>query len=356
MDSIAIIIITFTQVLVGAVISILMTKRYLMTRYVPTLLLATFFWLVTVAFAIGLPLFWLPISAELLARFLYDASLVLLFVMFPFLIMALEGMNGRIYSPITAFAIGFTAYSLGFMTVIPPRWDYIFTNMWLQIDHIDFDILFSIFVLTMAGLVGYRLIQFVKEKETTRSKKYPMIAMVGFLGALIGGIGAYLLGILNIDYLSVLIGTGIVAGAYLIDPSSFFLSNTNIKTIMFIDNNRKIPYFTLGDTKLKNLDLAAAGLGGVMLMLQEILQSEQPPTRLIHANQGFLIEIHETYDVIAVIVVDQINDLLRQPLKYSLSLFIERYSEKLKDWHGEIDQFLDFEPELHQIFRFAMPD
>ena len=347
--------ITIIQIVIGGFLAFLIMKMYLATRYRPTALLAIFFIIFTVDFLIFVPVFWIPLSGELFARILSDISGVLIFMMFPFLIMAIEGMKGHIISPISTVTIGLTAYVMGFLSIVPPRWDYIFDVIWWQVFHADLDIALTLYVFVMVCFISYRLFQFVREKGTARSKKYPIIAMIGFIGAVIGAIVSYILEIQNVDYLAILIGTAIVAFAYLKDPSSFFISNTNIKTIMFVDNKSNMPFLTLGQADDKNIDLAAAGLGGVMILLQEILESEQPPTRLIHADKGFLIEYDTTMEVSAVIVVDQINDMLRPSLRYALKLFISQYNDEIKTWHGNIDPFIEFEPKLRDIFKFVMP-
>lgn len=349
-------IITIIQVLIGGIISIFLTKLSRKTRYIPTVLLGAFFAVFATAFALTIPLFWIPESQELVARGFQNTSVILLFLMFPFLVMAFEGMKGRFFSPITTLFVAFTAFCMGFLAVVPPRWNYEFIDgWWVQTTTLEFDILFILYGLSAMIIVLVRLIQFIREEGSGRSKKMPIIALIGILAAVGGGFGLYLIGIPNIDYLSVLIGTAIMAIIYIKDPNSFFLSNTRISAIMLINTTNKIPYLTIGERKGKPFLLAAAGLGGVMMLLQEILEAENPPTRLFHGDRGFLLEHDIEHELTAVIVADQVNDVLRRPLRYALSLFITKYEADLTAWTGEVSGFQVFEEDLRRIFKFALP-
>ncbi|MFX1298887.1 MAG: hypothetical protein ACFFD2_29010 [Promethearchaeota archaeon] len=313
----------------------------------------------TFAFVLNLPLFWLPNNTmgELIARITQDTGLILLFLMFPFLIMAFEGMKKQFFSPITILYIASTTYCLGFLTTIPPRWDYVFSpnlNMWFQNTKLEVDLLFTFFALAAVIIIMFRLIQFITGKETGRSRKMPIIALAGFLGAIVAGVSLFIFGVENVDYLSIAIGTFIVTSIYIRYPESFFLSNTKISAIMFINNNSKVPYLILGKSGSTDVHLTAAGLGGVMELLQEILEVENPPTRLFHGDKGFLLEHNIKYETTGVIVADQINTLLLRPLKYALSLFIEKYETELTNWAGEVSCFQDFKKEIRTIFKFAL--
>ncbi|MHA1265942.1 MAG: hypothetical protein ACTSRS_11990 [Candidatus Helarchaeota archaeon] len=353
--------ITIVEVIGGGIVSAFLINLYLKNRYIPTLFLSTFFGLFCIAFALTIPIFWLPGSgttAPLAVEILQDASVFLLFLMFPFLIMAIEGMRGRLFSLISIFFIAFTAFSLGFLSAFPPRWGWDCTgDMCYQVTYLDFDVLFISYLFSAVLIVLFRLIQFVGKKEPGRSKKMPFIALIGFFAGIIGAMISYLLEIPNLDYFMVLVGLTIMATVYILDPRSFFMSNTRISAIMLINNSNNIPFLTVGeadkDDKV-NVDLAAAGIGGVMMLLQEILKSDRPPTFFYDGQKGVLLEHDLKNAVSGVLVADQINDVLRAPLRYSVSLFLRQYYDILQNWSGDISAFQPFVKKLSEIFDFAL--
>jgi len=351
-------IVTIIEVLLGTLVTILLTRLYLKNRYTPTLLLATFFGLLTVAFTVTLPIFFLPgfgLEPPLAVEVLQNASVILLFLMFPFLIIAFEGMKGDLFSTVSIMFIAFTAFSIGFLATIPPRWSWISDpeGIWYQVTNLEFDILFVAYLLTAVTIVLYRLTQFVTEKETGRSKTMPIIALAGFFAGVLGTIAMYLLEIPNLDYLMVIIGLSIMATVYILSPKSFFLSSTRISSIMVINNNNNIPFLTIAGSEASNVDLAAAGLGGVMMLLQEILKSDRPPTFFYDGNKGVLMEHDLKNGISGVVVADHINNILRAPLRYSVSLFQKKFAGELEDWRGDVSAFQTFKETLLDIFDFA---
>ncbi len=352
---IAFLVLAILQMAISAVITVFLTGLYLRTRYTPTALLAVFFSLVIIGFAITIPVFWIPISSKFVSEILQISSLVIMIIMFPFFLLAFEGMKGRFFSHVTTFFIAIMTYILGYIAVIP--WTFIDQDgVWWQVTHETFDILFSIYVLIPVFIILYRLIQFLRDEGTGRSKKMPVIAIIGVFIGFLGGVFAYSIGIPNIDYLFILIGTVVMVSAYILSPNSFFLSNTKIVAIMLIDSSNYIPYLTVGSQKDTDFDLTAAGLGGVMSFLQEILKAQELPTRLIHHDRGFLLEHDLKNGVTGVIIADQINDVLRHTLKYVLSRFIKRYKTQLVDWNCEVSIFDDFKKDARTIFSFAFPE
>lgn len=354
--------VTLVQVIIGGIMTSLLVREYLKNRYLPTALLGLFFGLFTLAFSLTVPIFWIPneISGRMIAIFLQDASVICLFLMFPFLIMAFEGMKGRILSPITTLFIALTAVAISYLTLTQP-WEYTWSGleMWFQETYDEFLIVFVGFVLIAVFIVLGRLIEFTIQEGPVREKRMTIIALTGFLGTIIGGITIFVLGIPNVDYLFVAIGTTIIAAIYLKYPHSFFLSHTRIHAIMLINTQNKIPYLVIDeskDEKSSKYVLAAAGLGGIMMLLQEILDSERPPTRLFHKDKGILLEHDIKNEISGVIVADQINDVLRSPLKYTISLFVKKFKAEIADWVGEISRFAVFEKDLRKIFKFALPE
>ena len=153
----------------------LLIKTYLKNRYLPTALLGIFFGTFTIAFALVIPTFWLPFSVGPIAWFLIDASVVCLFLMFAFLIMAFEGMKGQLLSPITTLFIALTAVAISlFLTLL--RAGYTYYDMWWPNPNDDFDILFVGFVLTAVLIVLFRLIQFTRYESPGRQKRMTVIA------------------------------------------------------------------------------------------------------------------------------------------------------------------------------------
>ena len=127
-----------------------------------------------------------------------------------------------------------------------------------------------------------------------------------------------------------------------------------MEAIIIVEGSTKVVTNEVTTSQDQNLDLAAAGLGGIMALLQEILQEEEPPTHLIHGKKGFLIEFDKNNKVFAIIIVDQINETLRSPLKHAVSRFITQYEEDLNNWTGEVARFESFNDELLKIFQFAL--
>ena len=348
-------ILALLQMIISAIVTIFLTRLYLRTRYTPTALLAVFFGLVIIGFAITIPIFWIPLSSKSISEALQVTSLVIMILMFPFFVLAFEGMKGRFFTYISTFFIAFTTYILGYIAVIP--WTFVEQEgVWWQVTYPDFDTLFTIYIIIPIFLILFRLIQFVREEGTGRSKKMPVIAIFGVLFGFAGGILVYILGIPNIDYLFILVGTVIMASAYILSPNSFFLSNTKIVAIMLLDSSNYMPYLTIGSQKDTDFDLTAAGLGGVMIFLQEILKAKELPTRLIHHDRGFLLEHDLNSGVTGVIIADQINDVLRHSLNYVLSLFSKKFKPQLANWNGEISIFEDFKKDLRTVFSFALPE
>ena len=147
-----------------------------------------------------------------------------------------------------------------------------------------------------------------------------------------------------------------MGSAYILSPNSFFLSNTKIVAIMILDSSNYMPYLTVGSQKDADFDLTAAGLGGVMTFLQEILKAKELPTRLIHHDRGFLLEHDLNSGVTGVIIADQINDVLRHSLNYVLSVFSKKFEAQIVNWNGEISIFENFKKDIRTVFSFALPE
>ena len=207
-------------------------------------------------------------------------------------------------------------------------------------------------------IVLFRLIQFIRDESPGREKRMTVLALTGFLATIIGGVGFLLLEIPNIDYLFVAIGITLIAAMYIKYPHSFFLSNTRINAIMLINSSNKIPFLIIGEKKEgdkgSSYALAAAGLGGVTMLLQEMLGADRPPTRLYHKDKGILLQHDLKHEISGVIVADQINDVLRSPLKHAIRLFVKKFGAEIADWMGEVSGFQVFEEDLKRIFKFAL--
>ena len=351
---IILLIIHFLEIFLTLIIAIFLLRIYNETRYLPTSFLALFFFVTSVQFILFLPSFF-PFEISQIRIFL-DISNYLIFIMFLIFILAIEGMQGNHLSLIfTSYGI-FTAFLIGFF-MRAPIWNYYFDpvqQMWMLPDFGISDIFSLVHLLIAFILIFYRLTQYVRGMGDNKKKRIPIIVIFAFVGALIGATVGYSFGLEDIANLSVLIGIIITALLYIKFPNSFFLSNTRIQAILFIEANSQVVISGIGKYKEGDLDLAAAGLGGVMILLQEILQESEPPTRLIHGNKGFLIEHDTKNQVFAIMIVDQINDVLRGPLKFAVSKFITQYKLALENWNGETHQFESFNAELSKIFRFAL--
>ena len=350
-------VITIVLVLIGGTMTLFLARLARKTRYIPTVLLGTFFGTFTIAFSLTLPTFWIPFGEQLLAEFFLNASIICLFLMFPFLILSFEGMKGRFFSPISTLYIAFGAFAVAFLTFMQPWGSSWGKYMYYGETTDEFVILFAVYVFSAVVIVLIRLIQYIREEALGRDKRMTIFALTGFIIAMGGGVGTYLLGspILNLDYLIVVIGLVIIAVIYMKYPHSFFLSKTRISAIMLINSSNKIPYLSIGEQRGVNVHLAAAGLGGIMMLLQEILGSERPPTELFHKDKGILLEHDIKNDLTGVIVADQVNEVLRRPLKYAISLFIKQFKDEIShEWTGDVSVFHVFEEDLRRIFKFAL--
>ena len=352
-------VITIVLVLIGGIMTIFLAILARKTRYVPTVLLGTFFGVFTISFSLTLPTFWIPYGERLLAEFFLNSSVVLLFLMFPLLILAFEGMRGRFFSPLTTFYISFATFAISFLVfAYPPPWGSDWgTSMYYGTTTDAFDIVFALYAFSAIIIVLARLVEFIRGEGSERDKRKTIIALIGFLVAMGGGVGIFLLEvpIPNLDYLFVVSGLVVIASIYMKYPHSFFLSNTRISAIMLINSENKIPYLTIGEERGVDAQLAAAGLGGIMMLLQEILGSERPPTELFHKDKGILLEHDMKYNLTGVIVADQVNEVLRRPLKYAVSLFVKQFKDEiLHEWTGDVSVFHVFEHDLRRIFKFAL--
>ncbi|NVM31813.1 MAG: hypothetical protein HWN65_23440, partial [Candidatus Helarchaeota archaeon] len=324
-------VITIVLVLIGAIMTIFLAILARKTKYIPTVLLGTFFGVFTIVFSLTLPTFWIPYGEQLLAEFFLNSSVVLLFLMFPLLILAFEGMRGRFFSPLTTFYISFTTFAISFLVFMQPWGSYWGDYMYYGTTTEAFDIVFALYAFSAIIIVLARLVEFIRGEGSERDKRMTIIALIGFLVAMGGGVGIFLLGIPipNLDYLFVVSGLVVIASIYMKYPHSFFLSNTRISAIMLINSENKIPYLTIGEERGVDAQLAAAGLGGIMMLLQEILGSERPPTELFHKDKGILLEHDMKYNLTGVIVADQVNEVLRRPLKYAVSLFVKQFKDEI---------------------------
>lgn len=182
-----------------------------------------------------------------------------------------------------------------------------------------------------------------------------IIVIIGLLFAIMGGSLSIYYEIMHLDLINVLIGTSITSIAYIKEPNSFFLSNTNIRAIMLINNRTKVAYLTVSLIEDEKLVIAASGLGGIMSFLQEILEEKNPPLELIHKNSGFLLEHNYENELSAILILDKIDYFLRSPLKHALSLFIKKFKTELDGWNGHLIPFNTFKEDLQKIFKFALP-
>jgi len=355
-------VVTIVQISAGLVMTILLIRVYLKNHYLPTALLGLFWGIFSFAFLVTTPIFFIPNTpnGEMLAIFLQDISVVSIFLMFAVLIMAFEGMKGwQILSPISTIFIALTAVAVSLYVTVIRIPSMTFNGIWWSKPNDMFDILFVGFVFSAVIIILVRLIQYTRHESSGKEKRMTIIALSGFLATIVGGIGTYLLEIPNMDYLFVTIGIVILAAFYIKHPHSFFLSHTRINAIMLINTPNKIPFLVIGDrgdAKGSSYALVAAGLGGIMMLLQEILGSERPPTRLYHKDKGILLEHDFEHEISGVIVADQVNDVLRSPLKHALSRFAKKFEKEIVDWVGEVSIFQVFERDLRDIFKFAFTE
>lgn len=349
--NILILIALIFEIIFCMIMVILLTRLFLSTRYRPIIFLASFFVIFAFSLIIYVPV--LGITDLSKARIFLDISILTSIGMLPLLILFLEGIKGNSLSLISAGFISYTAFIIGYCSV--PRWDYVFGNgIWEQSFYLDITILAAIQLILCFTLFLFRFIEFALNKEVTRPKKMPIIAIIGACIILIGMSVGTLLKNPIMDYISLLIGSCIMGGAFLWDPNSFFLSNTEIQVIMMINNKTLLPYFAVGKTEGTSSSLAAAGLAGAICMLQDILFVEKPPNRLMHADKEFLIESDLKNNISAILIVNQINNGLRAPLKQALSIFVKKFEPILHDWDGLLDRFKPFKDDLLEIFSFAI--
>lgn len=301
------------------------------------------------------PTVWLSYSEFETTKLLLEITTYPIFVGFFTFVLFFEGMKGKVQSNITTFFLIATVLAIGYCIIDKP-WEFFFglDNRWHQVFTMEFNAVFGIIWLAFISYLYIRLIQFIKEKKVNRPKKMTVVAIFGLSIAAIGMIISVVYNIYFLDMLSYLIGFVIVAFAYLSNPESFFLSNTRVEAIFLLHTESQILYMNLGGAKGADATLAAAGLGGALMVIQEILDDEHPTSQLVHKNKGFLFEYDFEHKVTAIMIVDQINSQLRAPLRYALSKFVNRYKEILPTWDRRPDTFSDFEVELRNIFRFAL--
>ncbi len=347
-------LITIFNGLIGSVIGIFLMKLYKETRYIPTFTLGLFFFLLSSNFFLIIPLY-LPIN-DFFAIISLDISVYVIFITFLFFVLALEGLKGNHFSPVfTGYAI-FTALIIGFF-IRDPSWTNVYNpilQVWEQPVDIYVDSFFLIHISIAFIIIFYRLIQYVKGIGDSKKKQKPIIAIITLTVSIFGAIISYYFMIPNFDLISFSLGMSIIAIIYIKYPNSFFLSNTRIEAILCVEGHSKVVTNEITTSKDQDLNLAAAGLGGIMTLLQEILQEKEPPTQLIHGKKGFLIEHDQQNKIFAILIVDQINEELRPPLKNAVSRFITRYEKDLDNWTGEVQKFDEFNIELEKIFRFAL--
>lgn len=337
----------------ASILTIFTAKLYFSTRYSPVAALMAVFMLAILGYAVWMPATWLSSSEVALASFFLDFAFLALLPGFFFFVLFFEGIKGNYLSKLfVPFIIVFSiTFGYAVATTSWNNWYSFVDNMWHQTFEFEFNILFVLLGLSVLIIVLYRLSQFIREKESGRSKKYPVIALIGWIIAIV----SMFLDIPNVDTVMSFVSMSVVGIAFLKDPNSFFASNTKIKAVLIIDSESFLPYIHLSfDKRTAKLNLASAGLGAVMKMLQEISQANFLPTKLVHKETGFLIEHNTEYQVCAIIIIEQINETLRAPLQYALSSFISKFRDKL-DLVNTADVFESFETDLRRIFQFALP-
>ncbi len=346
-------ILILIQIIILGILTIFLTRLYIITRYLPIISLILFSGLFLINYTFFIPISWLNEFEFEMAKFILDLTSYLTFISFPFLILFVEGIKGRPFSPIFISYLSLNAFTIGYAT--GSRWYYIYQGSWIQLYTFDLDLLSTILLSYLFLIVFLRLFQFILDKSSGRPKKMAIIVIFGLLFAIIGGSFSLSSNIMYFSLVNVLIGTSITSFAYLKEPNSFFLSNTNIKAIMLINNKTKVTYLTMSLSEDDKLVIAASGIGGIMSFLQEILDVKNPPLDLIHKDSGFLLEHNYENEVSAILILDKIDYLLRSPLKHALSLFIKKYKMELDGWNGHLEPFKNFKEDLQKIFKFALP-
>ena len=346
-------ILILIQIIILGILIISLIRLFITTRYLPITSLVIFAGLFFINYIIYIPISWLNEFEFGSAKFILDITSYLTYISFPFLILFVEGIKGRPSSPLFISFLSLDAFIIGYTT--GSRWYYVYEGFWNQLYMLDLFILSGILNFYMFLVLFFRLFQFVIEKSSGRPKKMPIIVIIGLLFAIMGGSLSILYEIVHLAIINVLIGTMIISFAYIKEPNSFFLSNTNIKAIMLINNKTKVPYLTMSLIEDDKLIIAASGIGGIMSFLQEILDVKNPPLELIHKDSGFLLEHNYEDKVSAILILDKIDYLLRSPLKHALSLFIKKFKIELDGWKGDLEPFRMFKENLQKIFKFALP-
>ena len=259
MDVISIVV-SGILIVVLIIIIALLIRLYRNTRYTPIIFITTFFIILFINMLIYMPVLWLPYSESELIFLLFEITAYPLIMFFPLFVLFFEGMKGRFNSSISTVFLIYSCFIMGYMAIESP-WEFEWSNRWHQIFNDDFIILTGILLVSFYVYVYYRLIQFVREKGSGRPKQMTIIAISGLTIALAGTFISMTLNLFYLDFIAWIIGFSIVAMAYLKEPESFFLSNTNIEAIFLLNSESQILYVNLGYLRELTLPLQRQGLG-----------------------------------------------------------------------------------------------
>lgn len=341
---------TIISVIVDLILVFSLLRHFLSTRFFPSFLLFSFYFLFAINDLLYFFTFLLNYTQEIMAVQLLEITVYLGFLTFPFLVLFFESLQKEILSISSVGILLFSTFLIGICTSRPWVIEYVPNFGWNQIFDPVLLISGGIFLILIVFIIIIRFIQVLQVDRETQPRIRPQqFVLLGLILAFLGEMIVQIFNIINLLQVFLSLGFALNAILYLWHPEAFFITPIKIYQIFIIDQKSGLVLFNKG----KEVSVLGQGLYASTLIQQEIAGAKRPATELKFGDRTFLIE-HKRYKdrhLFAVILLNQKIVGLRFSLRYALNSFIYRFQPILDSKIDNLEQFATFNSSIDTIFR-----
>ncbi len=339
----------------------LIAKHYLKTRYRPSFILLLHYIVFVIDHILWIPISTLDIDQFIPARNAMIATIYVVLAIPCFTIAFFESSRNKPGTILVLLFVTYFFFLVGYGFSI--NWVFEFDRIWRY----DIsDTILVLFMLPFFGAVAYIFFQLFKilfnfpkstpiKLQWKIGKRSKVLVLIWSGGLCFRYLSMLLIAAEGVSEFNFIIRLGsviLVALVFLYDPSSFFLSDAQIKAFLIFDAQSGVLLYSMGGAQD---DLRAAGLCGATTFEREITGASSLPHILLFPDRVILIEYQKVEGKLlaAAMIVDKYNPIFQPSLQFGLQQFLKEFRSELSDWSGDQTIFERFNQKSIEIFNYA---
>ncbi len=348
-------------IIIDGIMVFLIAKHYLKTRYRPTFILLLHYVVFVIDHILWIPISTLGFDQVIPAKSVMIATIYVVLVIPCFTVTFFESSRNKPNSILVLIFVTYFFFLVGYGFYID--WVFEFDRIW------RYDIsetILALFMLPFFGAVAYIFIQLFKilfnfpkatplRLQWKTGKRSKLLVLFWSGGLCFRYLSMLLIAAEGVSEFNFIIRLGsviLVALVFLYDPSSFFLSDAQIKAFLIFDAQSGVLLYSMGGAQD---DLRAAGLCGATTFERDITGASSLPHILLFPDRVILIMYQKVEEKLlaAAMIVDKYNPIFQPSLQFGLQQFIKEFHSELRDWGGDQMIFERFNQKSYEIFNYA---